>query len=185
MAGHKTGGRIRASLQKVSPKITSAGEKCWSIAILLVMWLFEVSAFVLLPLVIYAVTFLCLGKSAWEALNSPEAMLVTTILYGEVLRKQVLFYKDYQGFDLKFSWVLACSVLGMTISSVLLCFSLISQESQKLPLSNFFMYLKYCAFGCALVLSAIEKITTGFEKGEHLTYSGLKPVRDASSSEDG
>lgn len=178
-AGDKKGGKLRSHLAKVPPKVAAVGTRFGRIGILLCVWLVEVCAFVLLPLVIYVVTFLSLGRSVWDALNSPEVMFVTIILYGEVLKKQVLFYREFRGFVLKFTWALAWGVLGMTISSVLLCFSLLSHEAKELNLSGAFKYLKGFAFLCALFLSAFEKISTGLVRGEDQTYGTLEKRPEA------
>jgi hypothetical protein len=165
--------RFKRSLAKVRPLAKASWEKFMRVAILLSVWLIEVCAFVLLPLVIYVVTFLSIGRSVREALNSPEVMFLAIILYGDVLKRQVLFYRRYRGFALKFSRELAVCVLGMTISSVLLCFSLI-EDTKVLSMSRSYRVLKLSAFGSALVLSAFEKVSTGLLRGEPDIYFTLE-----------
>jgi|GEM_PF-2290813 len=167
-------GKVKSSINSVSPLVASVGKRLWKAAVLLSSWLIEVSAFVLLPLVIYIVTFLTLGRSVREAMNSPELMFVTIILYGEVLKREVLFYRRYRGFVLKFNRTLAFGLMGISVSSVLLCFSLI-HEKNEIPLSEtYYPVFRGVVFVCALILSASEKVSTGLLRGDSEGYSILE-----------
>jgi hypothetical protein len=154
-------------------KVKSSLATLSSTGILFIEWVLEVSAFVLLPLVLYIITFASLGRPISEALESPEVMLIAIILYGEILRKLVLFYTRYKGFKEKFVRVLSLGVLGITVSSVLLCFSLAAEIKKDLSMSGFYYFIEGVVFCFALALSAFVKIWPGMLTGETELYTGL------------
>jgi len=105
-------------------------------------WFVEVSGFILLPLIVYLIAFISLDRPASELAQLPEWMFISIILYGEVLKRLVIFYRRFRGFDLKFIRVISMGIIGITISSILLCFSLIAEHKPGFVLPKAFYFLQ-------------------------------------------
>ena len=54
-----------------------------------VNWAWEISAFILLPLIIYFLMFISLGIQFSELFKLPEWMFISIILYGDTFRKSI------------------------------------------------------------------------------------------------
>jgi hypothetical protein len=144
-----------------------------SVLILLNEWLIEVSAFILLPLLIYIITFITLGRPAKEIVRLPELMFISIILYGEILKRSVIFYRQFRGFELKLIRMLSVGLLGISVSGVLLCFSLVAQHRPDVTLSKPFYFIQGFVFLTALLTSAFLKVWLGMLHGEPSLYMHL------------
>src|SRR5262245_56716977 len=78
--------------------------------------LFEDFAFVFLPVIIYAITFIVLGVPKRELSRLSEWMFISIILFGNNIPRATAFYRKYKGFELKTIRVVSISLLGITIS---------------------------------------------------------------------
>ena len=133
---------------------------------LLVYWFLETVAFIMLPLLVYLITFASLPVEGDSPLDLPEWMFISTILYGDVTKKMILFYKDYQGFNLNAVRSIAIGVVGMVSSSVLIAFLLVEQRVESVTLSPLFNWIQIVVFLNAVIVSAYMSVWMAWVKGE-------------------
>ena len=115
------------------------------------------------------------NESVNEFLKLPEWMFISIILYADTLAKSISFFHklDRKMASLYHSWVGAekesltvvyISILGITISSVLLMF-IIFDQNKKLDLPSIFYNIERIVFCIAVVDSfAIEYIISNVSK---------------------
>jgi hypothetical protein len=171
-------------------------EKLISLVSWVYIWGFNLSAFILLPLIIYSIIYIILNEPMGELLKLPEWMFIAIILYGDTLSKTLIFYNKldkealekrasplsfwealFGGFDIESPFLVSFAILGITISSVLLTFAIIAKYKElNLPIA--FYLIENCVFFVALVFSLLCElmIRSKDERDKKKSlYPGLKP----------
>ncbi len=133
------------------------------------IWIFNISAFILLPLIIYIIIGVFIfNDSIANLLKFPELMFIAIILYGDALNKSIKsFYKlgegmkeelfHYQGFTKETQFAISFAILGITISSVLLAFVIIAQY-KEFEIPPHFYSIEVWVFIFALLSSFISEV---------------------------
>lgn len=136
-----------------------------------VNWVFNTSAFILLPLIIYVIIYLILKEPMSELLKLPEWMFIAIVLYGDALSKNINLYNKldkneekesysgywdtiFEGFYIESQFAVSLAILGITISSVLLTLAIIAKY-KELDISSIFYFIENIVFLFAIVYSAI------------------------------
>ena len=109
-------------------------------------WLVEVCAFILLPMFIYLICFKMINISVKELLVLPEWMFFTIILWGDICKRLIFLYKQFDGFEIKAVRVIALTVLGISISSIVLAFAIIGSYSDSVNLPENFGLIQLTIF---------------------------------------
>jgi hypothetical protein len=130
------------------------------------LWLLETSAFVLLPLIVYLIVFSSVNLEKADIFKLPEWMFVSIILFGESLRKSLIYYKDAKGFHIQVLHELSITILGIVISSVFLIFSIISHYNESFPLSPSYYGFQMTIFGFSVFYSFITTASSYWKKGD-------------------
>jgi len=142
---------------------------------LLSNWMLEVAAFILLPLIVYLATFICLSIPLAEIAKLPEWMFIAIILYGETIKRLLVFYRKYKGYELKLIRTLSFGILGITLSSILLCLSIVANhKTDRFDLPPIYYKFQFSIFVVALFNSAFIKVWLGTLGGEATLYTGLE-----------
>jgi hypothetical protein len=144
---------------------------------LLWAWFVETLAFSLLPLCVYAVTYMSLQKPAEEIIKLPEWMFISIILYGDTLRRLILFYRKYKGFELKVQRDYAGGVVGITISAILLNSAITASLSKNSELPSSFYVLQTAVFALAMINSAYTRVWLAIKQGEGDLLLSFAPDR--------
>ncbi|BDU35749.1 hypothetical protein [Vibrio nigripulchritudo] len=139
---------------------------------LLFAWLIEISAFILLPLIVYFITFKVLPVDGDDIYKIPEWMFISVVVFGDLTKKKLNFYKRFEGYDVKMVRTLAIGVLGMVVSSIMLGYSLIAMRTPNLELSDSFYAIQMWVFVIGLVFSAFYHVWIGMydNDGKKLSY---------------
>lgn len=140
-------------------------EEIQSLAVIL-DWVLEVSVFILLPLIIYLICYGILGLSFNKILFLPEWMFFSIILWGDVCRKLILLYRNYKGFEIKIVRTVAGTILGISLSAIVLTFSIIGNNSDKISLPNYFGVLQVTIFCITFLFAGFINWWITFEYGE-------------------
>lgn len=139
-------------------KITEIVHKFNEIFSIFINWFWEVTAFVLLPLIIYIIVFLSLNIQISQLIGLPEWMFISIIFYGNTLKKTIIYLKIHDWhFETNSIAMISCTILGISISSVLLAFSIIAKY-KELDLSSFYYPLQLGIFLFALISSVVYEL---------------------------
>lgn len=117
-------------------------------------WIWELLAFILLPLIIYFLMFIFLDVQFIQVIKLPEWMFISIILYADSLKKIIHYEKnndkDFEESSTKF---ISFAIIGVTISSVLLALSIVDKYKEfELPI--IYYYFELFVFAIAIILSA-------------------------------
>jgi hypothetical protein len=162
---------------KLLDSLLSLIDKASDFNALLVQWMLETCAFILLPLLVYLVVFFSLDGNVERLFRLPEWMFAAIILHADMLRKLLHLYRNYRGFYLKMVRTLSFGILGIVISSIFLALSLIAQEKPavlRVPEKAFYRW-QMLVFALALLMSAFTSIWIAARKREGLLLRKMIP----------
>jgi len=151
---------------------------------LLALWLYEIGAFALLPLIIYVLVYLLIGEEVVQVLLLPEWLFITVLLYGSILGKLVVHFRDYAGYLPRIRRTIAQGVLGILIASVLLCVSIIAPFVTEITLGTFFYAAQFSLFTHALWQSAQVHYKVGKLEGLDEELASRERKSDEATSTD-
>ena len=131
-------------------------------------WFIESSAFVLLPLYVYAADHFVTGQPLANIILSPEMMFTAIILHAEAMRKQIVYYRRKRGFEIKIMRVISIAILGIVLSAIFLVFSIHNEEKghSPEPIGGRFFVAQLSLFVFALLNSATTGLVVGWLRGE-------------------
>ncbi len=129
-------------------------------------WFLEVAAFILLPLLIYVLAYSVLEADKAEVFRLPEWMFISVILFGEAIKRLIVFYRNSKDMEQKILKLFPIGFIGITISAILLCFSMIaSMRPPVLTLKPLFYRCQYVIFAASVIFSAAIKIWLDVTRG--------------------
>lgn len=164
-------------------KVNKKRESAWILYNLFIQWLIETAAFILLPLFVYLLVFMSLGIEHTKLMELPEWMFIAIILFGESMRKTVIFYNKYEGFDLAVIREISFGLLGIVASSVFLVFSIIAHYDEEFVLSSLFYHLQLGIFLGAVIYSLLFSLWIGWKTGQGESLAYLIPRKREENKE--
>jgi hypothetical protein len=153
-------GRSPVEMRAVSRALRTAPK-------LLLQWGLETLAFVLAPLIVYVVAYVAFGEPLSKLLGLREWLLVAILLFGEDIRRYMVYYRRRKGFAERVKRHIALGLLGIVTASILLSFSFVPDYTTiKLPL--IFNSLQIGLVLCALGFSAVNSVRIEMMRKEHV-----------------
>ena len=136
------------------------------------LWSVEISAFILLPLIVYFISYKAFPIEGDDLKTLPEWMFMAVILYGDYVRKLLQFYRGYEGYSVKSLYVLSLGIIGMVSSSVMIAYSLISTRVADMQPSADFYVIQNMLFVSAVLLHFVAYLSLAYRQG-HGRYLAL------------
>ena len=147
-------------------------------------WLFESSAFVLLPLYVYAADHFVTGQPLANIILSPEMMFTAIILHAEAMRKQIVYYRRKRGFEIKIMRVISIAILGIVLSAIFLVYSIHNEKDHALDsIGGRFFVSQSLLFVFALLNSVTTSLVIGCLRGEVDLLTSLDQETDDKPSD--
>ncbi|WP_163832924.1 hypothetical protein [Spartinivicinus ruber] len=119
------------------------------------------TGFTLLPIIVYVLILLSIGKE-WDSIKRlPEWSFITIALWGIMLRDSLRSFKQTKADNILLTTGLIMSISGLVLTTALLTISTLSQNKINLPLLKVYYNYQYIMFICALIQCWFLK-TVGF-----------------------
>lgn len=144
----------------------STVKKSFGVMSVITYWVIETSAFILLPLFVYIAVYYFLGLPLSKVLRVPEWMIISTFVYSQTAREQIMFYKAYKGFELKAVQTISVSILGIVASVICLVFTMIAEHKADFVLPEPFYIFQTVVFVISLLMLAVAQIWKALLRGD-------------------
>ncbi|MDE1465829.1 hypothetical protein [Spartinivicinus poritis] len=126
----------------------------------LAMAIYE-TGFTLLPIIVYVLILLSIGKE-WDSIKHlPEWSFITIALWGIMLRDSLTSFRQKKSDNILLTTGLIMSITGLVLTTALLTISTLSQNKINLPLLKVYYNYQFIMFICALIQCWFLK-TVGF-----------------------